>query len=156
MTIAMTVKDYLDTNGVHYDLVNHPYSVNSTQTAEKAHISGEKIAKAVVLHDYHGYLMAVIPATHKIEIGKMRDQYRRHLSLADEFELTHLFSDCNTGAVPPVGRAYDVEVVLDDQLNMYEDIYFESGDHAELVHVSGQDFRQLMGDAQHGQFSRHV
>ena len=156
MTIAMTVKEYLDTNGVHYDLVRHPYSVNTTQAAENAHISGEKIAKGVVLHDYHGYLMAVIPATHRIEINKMREQYCRHLSLADEFELSHLFNDCKVGAVPPVGKAYDVEVVFDDQLNMYDDIYFEAGDHSELVHVSGKDFRHLMGDVQHGQISRHI
>lgn len=156
MTIAMTVKDYLDANGVHYDLVTHPYSVNTTQAAEKAHISGEKIAKGVVLHDYHGYLMAVIPATHRVEISKMREQFRRHLSLADEFELSHLFDDCKVGAVPPVGKAYDVEVVFDDQINVYDDIYFEAGDHTELVHMTGQDFRHLMRDVQHAQISRHV
>ena len=156
MTIAMTVKEYLDSNGVQYDVVHHSYSVNTTQAAENAHISGEKIAKAVVLHDYHGYLMAVIPATHRVEINKMRAQYHRHFSLADEFELSHLFSDCTLGAVPPVGKPYEVEFMFDDQLNMYGDIYFEAGDHAELVHMKGEDFRHLMGDVQHGLISRHI
>ena len=156
MTIAITVQEYLNSNGVHYDIVHHPYSVNTTQAAENAHISGEKIAKGVVLHDYHCYLMAVIPATHRIEINKMRDRCGRHFSLADEFELSHLFSDCKLGAVPPVGKPYDLEVMFDDQLNMFDDIYFEAGNHAELVHVRGEDFRHLMGDVEHGLISRHI
>lgn len=156
MAIAMSLKEYLETEGVSYDLVKHAYSFNTTQAAKKAHISGEKIAKGVLLHDGQGYIMAVIPSTHRVQLGKLRKQFHRYLSLAEEVDLPKIFKDCELGAVPPIGKAYDVKVIFDDRLNEFDDIYFEAGDHADLVHVSGKDFRQLMGDVPHGTISRHV
>jgi Ala-tRNA(Pro) deacylase len=76
--------------------------------------------------------------------------------LAEEKDLHEIFSDCSLGAIPPVGRAYGVNVLFDDHLTECEDIYFEAGDHTDLIHVSGKDFLVLMGDASHGEFSRHI
>ncbi len=156
MAIAITLKDYLETEGVRYDLIEHPYSVTSLRTAEGAHVSGEELAKGVVLHDGDGYVMAVIPATHHIQLGKLRKKYQRYLSLADEKDLHELFADCSVGAVPPIGKAYNIDVIFDDHLNECQDVYFEAGNHVDLVHVTGKDFRTLMGNVSHGEFSRHM
>ena len=156
MAIAIALKDFLYTSGVNYDLVPHPYSFNTTQAAENAHISGEKVAKGVVLHDFQGYVMAVIPATHKVELTELRKRYHRYLSLADEVDLPRLFKDCTVGAVPPIGKAYDVQMIMDDHLNDSPDVYFEAGDHTDLVHVSSGSFHHLIGDVPHGDFSRHI
>lgn len=156
MAMAITLKEFLKTEGVDYDLVQHAESMNAMEAAENAHISGEMLAKGVILHDDYGYVMAVVPATHKVQIGKLRHRYQRYLSLAEESELPELFDDCEVGAVPPVGKAYDVQVIFDDKLSEYPDIYFEAGDHADLVHVSGKDFRKLMGNVPHGQISCHI
>jgi len=156
MAIAITLKDYLETEGVRYGLIEHPYSVTSLRAAEEAHVSGEKLAKGVVLYDGKGYIMAVIPATHHIQLGKLRKKYQRYLSLAEEKDLHELFADCSVGAVPPIGKAYNIDVIFDDHLNECQDVYFEAGDHTDLVHVTGKDFRALMGDVSHGEFSRHI
>ena len=156
MAIAITLKDYLETEGVRYDLIEHPYTVTSMRAASEAHVPCEELAKAVVLHDGEGYIMAVVPATHHIQLGKLRKQYRRHLSLAEEKDLRELFSDCSVGAIPPVGKAYNIDVIFDDHLNECQDVYFEAGDHTDLVHVTGKDFRTLMGNVSHGEFSRHM
>lgn len=156
MAIAITLKEYLESEGVSYDLVTHDYSFNTLHAAQKAHISGEMVAKGVVLHDESGYMMAVIPATHRVQLGKLRKRYQRYLSLAEETDLPKLFKDCVFGAVPPIGKAYDIKVIFDDSLNEMTDIYFEAGNHADLVHVSSSDFRRLMGDVPHGNISRHI
>lgn len=110
MAIAITLKDFLDSSGVNYDLVDHPYSVSSMYTATEAHVSGEQLAKGVVLKDDKGYLVAVVPATHHVQLGKLRKQYNRYFSLAEEKDLHDLFHDCSIGAVPPIGDAYGVDV----------------------------------------------
>jgi len=156
MAIAITLKDFLETSGVHYDIVEHPYSVTSMETATEAHVSGEKLAKSVVLQDDNGYLVAVVPSTHHVQLDEMRKQYHRDFSLAEEKDLRVLFRDCSVGAIPPIGDAYGVEVIFDDCLNECDDIYFEAGDHVDLVHVSAEEFRSLMGDARHGVISRHI
>ena len=156
MAIAITLKDFLDTSGVHYDIVAHPYSVSSMYRATEAHVSGEQLAKAVVLKDDKGYLVAVVPSTHHVQLGKLRKQYGRYFSLADERDLHALFNDCSEGAVPPIGDAYGLEVIFDECLNECGDVYFEAGDHMDLVHVGAVDFRDLMGNARHGVISQHI
>ena len=67
--------------------------------------------------------------------------------------MSALFYDCDLGAVPALGKAYEVETVVDDTLLRQPEIYFEGGDHEALVHLSGRDFRALMADLPHGRFT---
>ena len=49
---------------------------------------------------------------------------------------------------------HTLETVVDDLLAEQPDIYFEAGDHEQLIHVSAEVFQMLLGDRiQHGQFS---
>lgn len=156
MTIASTVYSALDRNGVEYDLVTHPLSATSSQTAETAHVTGEQVAKAVVLKDPHGYVLAVLPATFDVELEVVRKElHRRSLELASEDELDALFHDCEHGAIPPLGAEYGLPTVVDDVLCEQNDIYFESGDHRGLVHVSEPAFETLVGTADYFRFSSH-
>src|SRR5512134_3978048 len=100
--------------------------------------------------------MAVVPATHHVRLGQLSRQLGRHLGLATEQELRNLFSDCELGAIPPVGEAYHMEVIMDDSLATCPDIYFEGGDHIDLIHVRHDDFRKLMRHARHGLFSQEM
>jgi len=47
-----------------------------------------------------------------------------------------------------------METVVDNTIAEQPDIYFEAGDHEQLIHVSAEVFQYLMGDSvQHGHFS---
>lgn len=156
MTMATTVRDYLEKEEVSYNLVEHSYTRTACDSARAAHIPGDQVAKSVLLEDEDGYVMAVIPATHRVEIGKLHKQLNRNLGLATERELDLLFDDCECGAIPAVGQAYGVDVVVDECIEENRDVYFEGGDHLGLVQVSGRDFERLMSGLPHGQFSRHI
>ncbi len=54
MTIAATQQRYLAQRKMEYDLVLHPHTVSSHETAEAAHISEDHVAKAVVVSDASG------------------------------------------------------------------------------------------------------
>lgn len=154
MAVAVTLQHFLEHNRIDYDLVKHPYADDSLGAAECAHIAPEKIAKCVILEDEGGYVMAVCPASHRIKLGKLYREINRRLDFASEDELADLFGDCVLGAIPPVGDAYDVEVVVDDGLFEGSDVYFEAGDHEELIHVSAEAFERLMRHADHAPFSQ--
>ena len=156
MAVAMTLQDYLDRWGVDYEVVPHPYTGSSLETAEAAHVPGDKLAKCVVTEDYRGYLMVVVPASHQVEFDQLDVELDRRLELATEQELADIFTDCELGAIPPLGEAYGIDVALDSSLTDCEDVYFEAGDHTELIHLSGEDFRDLMAGAEHGHFSSHL
>jgi Ala-tRNA(Pro) deacylase len=154
MSIATSVDNFLARSGVPYDLVPHVRTTNSSQSAQAAHVSGNKLAKCVMLQDDRGYVMAVLPASHRLDVDALDEQLGRSLSIADETELARMFTDCEPGALPPLGKAYGIDAVVDEDLLTADDIYFEAGDHLALVHVSGMDFLKLMGDAPLASISR--
>jgi Ala-tRNA(Pro) deacylase len=156
MVMAITLQHYLDGLGVDYEIVAHPYADNGLDTAECAHIPPDKLAKSIMLEDEGGYLMAVCPASRRIKLGQLYRETNRRLEFADETELADMLGDCALGAVPPVGELYGVDVVVDTELFMQPDVYFEAGDHVDLVHVSADNFQKLMSNAEHASFSKPV
>jgi len=153
MAIAETVQHFLEQHSVEYDLISHPHSGSSHETAEAAHVGEDHVAKAVIVKDTAGYAMVVVPASNWVEIKHLRKELNRDLRLATEGELAELFSDCEAGAVPPLGPAYGIETFLDQALLSLAYVYFEAGDHLQLVQTSGNDFRALLGGVRNGYFS---
>jgi Ala-tRNA(Pro) deacylase len=156
MSISATVRNALERSGTAYELVPHERTFTSMETAEAAHVAGEKLAKSVVVSGDDGHMMVVIPSTHHVRFGALSERFGQPFTLAAESDVKQLFTDCDVGSVPPLGQAYGVRVLVDDTLLEQEDVYFEAGDHEELVHVAGEDFRKLMAGAEHGPFARHV
>ncbi|MBI4274263.1 MAG: YbaK/EbsC family protein, partial [Rhizobiales bacterium] len=140
MTTALTLHQYLDGLGIAYHVLQHAPTTSSLRTAEASHIPADKLAKAVVLKNEQGYLLAVLPASHHLEWKALRNWLNQNFALATEEEIAWLFPDCDLGAVPPVGEAYGIETVVDDSIAEQSDIYFEGGDHATLVHMTGPAF----------------
>ena len=153
MAVAETVQRFLEQLSVEYDLISHPHTGSSHGTAEAAHVNEDHIAKAVIVKDMAGYAMVVVPASNWVDVEHLRKELNRDLHLATEEELAKLFSDCEAGAVPPLGPAYGVETFLDQALTSLANIYFEAGDHEQLVHTAGDDFRTLLGGVRHGYYS---
>lgn len=152
MGIAVALARYLAERGVKYDVVEHPHTATALDSARTSHISLDRLAKAVVLRGDDGFLVAVLPASGHIQFGQLREQLGAEVDMANEEQIESLFHDCEPGAVPALGAAYGLKVIVDDSLAGKPDIYLEGGDHASLVHVSGSTFQQLMADARHAQF----
>ena len=156
MSIAHTLHDYMVLQGVRYEVMTHPHTATSMETAAAAHVPGDELAKAVILEDDDGYVMAVVPATHHVRLGKLRGQLGRNLRLALERDFSAVFSDCEAGAIPPLGMAYGMPTLVDDSLSEQPDVYLEAGDHEGLIHLNGSAFQGLLATAQHGRFSSHI
>jgi Ala-tRNA(Pro) deacylase len=157
MTIAATVERFLDEKGADYEVLTHRHTEDSLRTAEATRVTGDKLAKAVVLKDDGGYLVAVIPASFKLKMGLVHEfTGRNHLAMAEEDALARLFEDCEVGAVPAVAAAYGLETIWDETLAYAETVYFEGGDHASLVRVGGGEFRRLMGENRQAFLAEHI
>ncbi len=157
MAVAITLKQYLDDRDVSYDVVPHSPTMTSMQTAQEVHIPGDSVAKAVLLSgDERGYLLAVLPASHQLDVDTVADLMGETVEMATEDDMVDLFTDCALGAVPALGEAYGLPVIWDESLEDMSDIYFEGGDHTSLVRMSGEDFIRIMGDAKHSVISHHM
>ena len=116
-------------------------------------LPADSVVKAVVLKRTDGFVLALLPASRHIKFDELRQALGTGVDIAREEQIETLFPDCEPGSVPALGAAYGLDVVADDSLARQEDLYFEGGDHAHLIHVSGSSFRKLMEGAQHGRFT---
>lgn len=156
MGIAITLQNFLSEQGVDYETVTHAHTYSSIDTAHAAHVPGDLVAKAVLLQDAQGYLVAVVPATHKLELGMVHNQIERDVTLAPEREVGELFKDCELGAIPALGPAYGLDTVCEESLMDAPHVYLEAGDHEHLVRLTGDQFRKLMNPARRAHISYHT
>ena len=154
MSLATRVQWYLDSHHIDYELVHHELARNSLESGRMARVPAEKVAKGVLLEDERGYLLALIPASWRLELRAIELLLDRRLELAQEPELEEIFQDCELGAIPPLGEAYNVPMLVDDSLLDQPDLYFEGGNHEDLVHVGADAFRELVGRSSHGPIGR--
>jgi Ala-tRNA(Pro) deacylase len=153
MTISATLNEFLDRQEAAYQLIPHPHTSSSMETAQQAHVPGHRLAKAVVLKGDGNYSMIVLPSVEHVDLALLREKFGYGMELATESELTNLFPDCSVGAVPPIGPAWGLNTYLDESfMDDDEEVYFEAGDHEDLIRVSGEQFRNLLGDVTHGHY----
>jgi Ala-tRNA(Pro) deacylase len=156
MSIAPTLQRYLAANNIQYDVVAHEPTMSSNRTAEACHISGNCLAKAVVLRRDGGFMLAVLPASHHLHLTDLRDALGENVQMAKEPEIDQLFPDCAHGAIPAVGQCYGLPLLVDDSIEAVPVIYMEAGDHETLIRMSHAQFSDLMAQAPHGRFSAQM
>ena len=154
MAIAKTLRSYLDRHDVPYELVHHKHTGTALDSALTAHVPVHQMAKAVVMEDEKGYVVAVIPSDNRLIVNWVNEDLERDLHLACEEEFSQLFKDCDSGAVPALASAYDLPVIWDERFQHLTDIYIEAGDHEHLVHMRGKDFCEMMEMRPHSMISR--
>lgn len=155
MTISSTLNEFLDQQQVPFELIPHPHTSSSMDTARQAHVPGNRLAKAVVVKRDGRYSMVIVPSVEHIDLARLRDELGRGLELATESELGEIFPDCAIGAVPPVGPAWGMNTYLDDSfLADDKEVFFEAGDHEDLVKISGEQFQKLLSNAWHGRYGQ--
>ena len=156
MAIADKLKFFLEANNVTYEVTQHPHTSSSMETAEEAHVPGDRLAKAVIVKTHDHYAMVVVPADYYVDLDKVGDQIHDIVGMATEDEIAELFTDCARGAIPPFGEPYGLPSYLDSALRRVPEVYFEAGDHELLVKVSDAEFSKLQASAAEATISHHM
>ena len=148
---AMTGKErleaYLRENGVPFEMHHHPEAFTAQEVAAAEHIPGRILGKVVAVKAGGDIAMAVIPAPAHVDLDKAAAAVGSgDVSIASEDEFGPIFSDCDTGAMPPFGNGtlYDVPVFVDTTLAQQETVAFDAGTHRDTVHLRYADFERLV------------
>jgi Ala-tRNA(Pro) deacylase len=144
MTVSR-LKKFLEDNNIKYDTLTHGQTFTSQETAESAHITGKELAKTIMIKVDGTMAMAVLPSAFNIDFGRLKEAAGAEtVELASEDEFEDLFPECETGAMPPFGNLYGMEVFVADQLSEDEEISFNAGTHTELIKLAYRDFEKLV------------
>jgi Ala-tRNA(Pro) deacylase len=146
--ISSKVKQMLDYNQAEYTMILHDPAYTAMETAERAHLPGDEMAKTIIVRLDGKPAMAVIPATHRLDFVLLRAAAKTwDVEFPTEREFSDLFPDCEPGAMPPFGNLYGMEVFVDAALSRGERIAFNAGTHREVIEMAYGDYEWLVRPA---------
>jgi Ala-tRNA(Pro) deacylase len=156
MAARQRLEKYLREEGVSFETVTHSVAYTAQEVAAAQHTPGRKLAK-VVLVDADGKLvMLVLPASYRLDFPKVRDVLgASKVRLAKEEEFAGTFTDCEVGAMPPLGNLYGLPVYVDSSLAQTREIIFKVGSHTTSMKMGFSDYERLV-DPEIVDFSIHL
>ncbi len=141
----MRVIKFLDESAVPYEATEHAPTFTAQQMAAAEHEPGKYVAKPVIVKSDGKYMMCVLAACCKIDLGALKSKLgAKHVELALETEIGEVFDDCELGAEPPFGNLYDLPVIMDKALVNDDHIIFQAGSHNQAIRMSMDDYRKLV------------
>lgn len=142
---AKKLKAFLDSAGVPYVSIIHTVAFTAQEVAQSAHVAGRVFAKTIIIVMGDRLAMAVLPANRKVVLQDLRDITGSEIvRFATEEEFRRFFPDCETGAMPPFGNLYGMDVYMADSFSSAEEIAFNAGTHTEILKVAYRDFEMLV------------
>ena len=139
------LKQFLDNQSVQYVTISHSPAFTAQKIAAAAHIRGKELAKTVMLKVDGEMAMAVLPGSMRVDFEFLKVLAEaKHIELASEEEFENLFPECETGAMPPFGNLYGMDVYVAEALGEDEEIAFNAGSHTELIRMTYADFERLV------------
>ena len=145
MAMMARLREFLETNHVPYELHRHKQAHTAAAVAAADHVPQSEMAKVIILRSSRQYLMAVIPASRRLDLERVRAVTdEQELEVANEGEVADLFPDCETGAMPPFGNLFGIPVWVDDALGREAETVFNAGNHRETIHMAYADFVRIV------------
>ncbi len=151
----MRLDELLTSRNITFQRLPHRRTYTANRMAQALHVKGREVAKTVLIRTGHGHALAVLPATHHIDLEQLgEDLGEEHVELASEEEMDRLFPDCERGAVPPFGSLYQMPTIMDDSLAEDQTIVFEGPDHEQAIRMSLSDY-EAIEHPRRGHFANH-
>lgn len=145
MPILKKLQEFLDKNKIKYRVITHSLAYTAQEIAAAEHVPGDQVAKVVIVKREGTPVMTVLPATYRIDFEMLRTALGgKAIRLETEEEFSGLFPGCETGAEPPFGNLFNLEVWVDTALTKNEDITFNAGTHRQTIRMCYEDFARLV------------
>src|SRR5574341_607352 len=145
MPMLVKLREVLEANSIPYSVHSHPEAYTAQKIAGLQHVKGRSLAKVVIVKMGADCLMLVLPADHRVDLGKLRTALGpREARLASESEFRDLFPGCEVGAMPPFGNLYGLPVYADRALDKCDEIVFNAGTHTLTAKLAFRDFISLV------------
>lgn len=145
MAVLARLERFLKEHNTAFKTLEHTEAFTAQEVAAEMHVPGKELAKVVMLKGEKGFVMAVLPASRRVDIHRLKNILgEKDLRLSTEEEFKALFPDCEPGAEPPFGNLYNIDTLVDKTLTEDEQIFFNAGTHTSAVKIDYKDYAALV------------
>ncbi len=134
--IPEPIDQYLRKNHLAYEHTTHVRTVPAQRVAAAEHVSGDRIAKPVVVSIDGTLALAVVTATEKVDTEALRRVARaERVEVVPETSFQGRFEPCEVGAEPPLGL-FGLPIYVDADLAREPWIVMRGGTHEDSIRLS--------------------
>jgi Ala-tRNA(Pro) deacylase len=134
--------DELDQAGIEYELIPHPRTESAAAEAEALGVAPREVAKTLVLTTPDGFVLAVLPASERLDLAKVREFLKDdQAALATEELLAGAYPEFELGAVPPF--VHGDRVLVDVRVCENLTVLLEAGTHEQSLSLKTRDLVSL-------------
>ena len=76
MPVIQRLKDYLDSQQVHYEVLGHQEAYEAPEIARALQVLGESLAKVIMVKVKDRFVMTVLPSTWKVDLKRLKDVFQ--------------------------------------------------------------------------------
>lgn len=140
----MCIREFLHGRQVWFETLLHAPAPSASKLAQAVHVPGRSVAKAVLVKARDGFVLVVLPATSRIDLARLAQVLNsREVEIASEDDAERVFGDCERGALPPFGRLYGLNTVVDASLAGGAEIVFVGNTRHEGLRMRYRDYEAL-------------
>jgi Ala-tRNA(Pro) deacylase len=143
-SVPQSLVDELERASIAYELIDHARTTSAAAEARVLGVAPHEVAKTVVLTTPDGFVRAVLPASDRLDLGKLREILgTKDVELATEAILVGAYPEFELGAVPPLTGGDGDRVLMDRRLRENEWVVLEAGTHEQSLRLRTSDLVEL-------------
>jgi Ala-tRNA(Pro) deacylase len=143
---STSTRSILEEAGIEFEQLAHAHTETALAEARALGVPASTVAKTVVVKTQAGSLRAVLPATERLDLGKVRrflGLEKADVRLLSEDELAREYPEFELGAVPPFGGMSADRVLVDRRLVDQEQLVLEAGSHEDSLRLASRDLVRM-------------
>ncbi len=155
MAFAYAVELLLHRLGITYELHTLYRHTTPHAAASQLGFTLDALARALLLHDRAGPVLAILPANRQLELSTLR----RHLARPQLLPLPagllrHHRIHYPAHSLPPLAQLHQLTTVVDLHLVQPPQIWLSTGIEGQLICLASEPFCRLQGNASWCQFTQ--
>jgi Ala-tRNA(Pro) deacylase len=133
--IPETIDRYLKEHHLPYEHTTHLRAVAAQRLAAAEHVTGDRIAKTVVVSIDGVLALAVVAATQRVDTDALRSGTgASHVDIVPENRFEARFEPCEVGAEPPLG-VFGLPIYVDADLAREPWLVMRGGTHEDALRI---------------------
>jgi HD-like signal output (HDOD) protein/prolyl-tRNA editing enzyme YbaK/EbsC (Cys-tRNA(Pro) deacylase) len=150
LPIASRLDQFLELKGIAFREHAVSGASNFDEAVSSSDRSPDAFIRASLLIDINGPLMVVHGYNSSIDLNLVHGVIGRRLQPLTARQASRLFLDCDPDFIPPVGAAYDVPVLVDNDVLDYSRAFMACGAGDTLVEMDRTSLARVLADATSG------
>ncbi|WP_089936176.1 YbaK/EbsC family protein [Candidatus Entotheonella palauensis] len=122
---------YQQQHDVRYEGIEHPPAASALDYQKTLGTELQQQAKSLFVrfkrHGERGFAIVTVQAQKQVDLDRIRELLdATSVKLADKQQL-HTHTGCQFGELPPLGKPFDVQLLMDRDLLAQDKVYFNAG-----------------------------